>query len=118
IGGVETFAVEDVGYLIEMAKVVAGSAQEFARHPKLVGYAEVRSPLCFDANMADIFMAYIKAGVPQTVDTMPCGGTTAPMTGAGILALGAAETIGAMALGYAIDENAVVGMDINPSYAD
>jgi trimethylamine--corrinoid protein Co-methyltransferase len=40
------------------------------------------------------------------------------MTGAGVLALGAAETIGAMALGYAIDENAILGMDISPTYAD
>jgi trimethylamine--corrinoid protein Co-methyltransferase len=118
IGGIEAFEAADVPYLIAVAQIVAGSAAEFRKNPRLVGYAEVRSPLCFDENMAEIFMAYIKAGVPQTIDTMPCGGTTAPMTGAGVLALGAAETIAPMALAYAIDENAVVGMDINPSYAD
>jgi trimethylamine--corrinoid protein Co-methyltransferase len=118
IGGIETFAPSDVRYITEIAKIVAGSAEEFARNPRLVGYAEVRSPLCFDANMVEIFLEYLRLGVPQTVDTMPCGGTTAPMTGAGVLALGAAETIGAMTLGYAVRDDAVVGVDINPSYAD
>jgi trimethylamine--corrinoid protein Co-methyltransferase len=68
--------------------------------------------------MAEIFMEYVKLGVPQTVDNMPAGGTTAPVTGAGVLALGAAETIAAMTLGYAVREDAVLAMDITPSYAD
>ncbi len=118
IGGIETFTKEDVRLMHEMALVVAGSADEFRRGPRLVGYAEVRSPLCFDENMADIFMEYVRLGVPQTVDCMPCGGTTAPVTAAGVLALGAAETIAPMVLAYAIREDAVVGMDITPSYAD
>jgi trimethylamine--corrinoid protein Co-methyltransferase len=118
IGGIETFSKDDVRIMHELAMVVAGSAGEFADRPRLVGYAEVRSPLCFDGNMADIFMEYVKLGVPQTVDCMPCGGTTAPMTAAGILALGAAETIAPMVLAYAVREDAVVGMDITPSYAD
>lgn len=118
LGGIEIFSKADVPFMHEIAMVVAGSAGEFRRNPRIVGYAEVRSPLCFDRNMADIFMEYVKLGVPQTVDCMPCGGTTAPVTAAGILALGAAETMAPMALAYAIDENAVVGMDINPSYAD
>ena len=118
IGGIETFRVEDVHAIHEIAQVVAGSEENLRAHPALVGYAEVRSPLCFDRNMVEIFMEYIKLGVPQTVDTMPAGGSTAPMTGAGVLALGAAETIAPMVLAYAIDENAVVGMDILPSYTD
>ncbi len=118
IGGVETFSASDVRWIHEIAQVAAGSAEEFAARPALIGYAEVRSPLCFDRNMVEVFMEYIRRGIPQTVDTMPCGGTTAPVTGAGILALGAAETIAPMALAYAMREDAVVAMDICPSYAD
>jgi trimethylamine---corrinoid protein Co-methyltransferase len=118
IGGIETFAKSDVAYITEIATIVAGSEEEFRRNPRLVGYAEVRSPLCFDRNMVEIFLEYVKRGVPQTVDTMPCGGTTAPMTGAGVLALGAAETIAPMVLAYAVRDDAVVGMDITPSFAD
>ena len=118
IGGIETFRKEDVPFLMEIARIVAGSEAEFRRLPILVGYAETRSPLCFDENMIDIFLSYVKLGVPQTVDCMPCGGTTAPVTTAGVLALGAAETIGAMTLAYALRDDAIVGLDITPSFAD
>ena len=118
IGGVETFNKRDVRYIHEIAQVVAGSAEEFRKRPALVGYAETRSPLCFDKHMVEVFMEYITLGVPQTVDTMPAGGTTAPVTAAGILALGAAETIAAMVLAYAVRDDAVVAMDVTPSYAD
>ncbi len=118
IGGIETFRVEDVGPILDIAEVAAGSAEAFRLKPRLVGYAEVRSPLCFDRNMVDIFLEYVRRGVPQTVDTMPCGGATAPVTAAGILALGAAETLAPVVLAYAAREDAVVGVDITPSYAD
>lgn len=118
LGGIETFCKEDVAFIDEIAQIVAGSAEQFRKHPILVGYAEIRSPLCFDKNMAEIFIEYIKRGIPQTVDTMPSGGSTAPVTTAGILALGAAETIAAMILAYAIRDDAVVAMDITPSYCD
>ena len=118
IGGVETFTARDVRFIHEIAQIAAGSAERFRAAPALVGYAEVRSPLCFDRNMVEVFMEYVKLGVPQTVDCMPCGGTTAPVTAAGILALGAAETIAPMALAYALRDDAVVAMDVTPSYAD
>lgn len=118
IGGVETFSKDDVRWIHEISLVVAGSAEELRRQPVLVGYAETRSPLCFDRNMVEIFLEYVRLGVPQTVDTMPAGGSTAPVTGAGILALGAAETLAAMVLGYAVRDDAVLAMDITPSYAD
>ena len=118
IGGIETFTKRDVTFIHEIAQVVAGSAEAFRAAPALVGYAEIRSPLCFDHNMVEVFMEYVRLGVPQTVDTMPCGGTTAPMTAAGILALGAAETLAPMVLAYAVRDDAVVAMDICPSYAD
>jgi trimethylamine--corrinoid protein Co-methyltransferase len=118
IGGIETFDKSDVELIAEIAQIAAGSPENFRSRPIFVGYAEIRSPLCFDRNMVEIFMEYIKRGIPQTVDTMPSGGTTAPMTAAGILALGAAETLAAVVLAYAIREDAVISMDINPSYAD
>ncbi len=118
IGGIETFRKEDVRTIFEIAQVVAGSGEEFRCRPQLVGYAELRSPLCFDQNMVDIYLEYLKLGVPQTVDTMPNGGATAPMTTAGILALGAAETLAAVVLGYATVEQPILAMDITPSFCD
>ena len=117
-GGVETFRPEDVPYLIEIGSIVKGSLEALKREPILVGYSEAKSPLCLDSNMADIFVEYIERGLPQTLDTMPNGGATAPATAAGTLVVGVAETLGGLVLAYAIDENAVVGVDIIPSYCD
>ena len=118
LGGVETFRKEDIPYLIDIGCVVKGSMQALKDEPILVGYGEARSPLVIDRNMAEIFMDYIERGFPQTLDTMPSGGATAPVTAAGNLAVGMAETLAAVVLAYAIDENAVVGVDIIPSNFD
>jgi trimethylamine--corrinoid protein Co-methyltransferase len=117
-GGVETFKKEDIPYLVEIGTVIKGSLDALKKEPILVGYAEARSPLCLDNNMAEIFIEYIERGFPQTLDTMPNGGATSPVTAAGNLSVGMAETLGALVLGYSIDENAVVGVDIIPSYFD
>lgn len=117
-GGIETFKKADIPYLIDIGTIVKGSEKALKREPILVGYAEARSPLCLDRNMVEIFMEYIKRGFPQTIDTMPNGGATAPVTPAGNLALGVAETLAGLVLAYAVDNEATVGVDIIPSYAD
>jgi len=94
---------------------VRGDEQEVRRRPVLIGYGEAESPLVIDQNMATIFVEYIKRGFPQSLDTMPAGGTTAPATSAATLALGLAETLGALTLAYAIDPDAVTSLDINPT---
>lgn len=118
LGGIEVFDARDIEYVTRIAEVVAGSKEALRRNPVLVGYAETRSPLCFDENMVEIFMEYVKRGLPQTVDTMPCAGTTAPATLAGCLAQGCAETLSALVLAHSIDEDAIVGVDIIPSHTD
>ena len=115
VGGIEAFSVYDIGYLTRMAEVIRGSAEEARHRPILVGYGEAKSPLVIDENMAAIFVEYVKRGFPQSLDTMPAAGTTAPATSAAALALGLAETLGALALAYAIDEDAVISLDICPS---
>ena len=99
LGGVETFDRLDVAFVTKIAEIAAGGAEELRRNPILVGYAEARSPLCIDRNMAEILIDYVKKGLPQSLDTMPSGGTTAPMTPAGVLAMGMAETLGGLILG-------------------
>ncbi len=118
LGGIETFNRDDVRDMIRIAEVVAGSRENLRKNPCLVGYAEARSPLCIDRNMADILIDYVEAGLPQSLDTMPNASATAPATCAGTLALGIAETLGGLVLGYSVDENAVMSIDICPSMAD
>ena len=117
-GGIETWNKNDIKYITEMASAVRGGMKELKEKPFLIGYGETRSPLCLDNNMCEIFMEYIKMGLPQSFDTMPNAGFTAPATSAGTIALGLAETLVGLVLGYAIDENALVSLDVNPSLAD
>jgi len=118
IGGVEAWDAEDVRALQQIAAVVRGDDQASRKRPLLVGYGEVRSPLCMDPNMAEVFMESVKLGLPQTVDSMPCAGATAPASGAACLAQGLAESMSAVVLGYAIDSSAMLGLDITPGYCD
>lgn len=118
LGGVETFDRLDVDFITRIAEIAAGSLEALRRSPILVGYAEARSPLCLDRNMAEILIEYVKKGLPQSLDTMPNGGMTAPMTAAGVLALGLAETLAGLMLGYAVDSEAILSIDICASKAD
>jgi trimethylamine--corrinoid protein Co-methyltransferase len=118
LGGIEVFNLFDVEYVTRIAEVVAGGREALRRNPVLVGYAEAKSPLCIDQNMADIFVEYVARGLPQSLDTMPCTGTTAPATLPGTLAGGIAETLAGLVLGYSVDWNATLTVDIIPSFAD
>jgi trimethylamine--corrinoid protein Co-methyltransferase len=68
--------------------------------------------------MADVMLAHLELGLPQSLDTMPDGGATAPMSAAGVLALGLAETLGGLVLGYAVDHDATLTIDLTPGYCD
>jgi len=118
LGGIEAWTVDDIRYIEEIAVVVRGDRERLRKEPCLVGYAESRSPLALDDNMAALFIEYIRRGFPQSLDVMPCAGTTAPASAAGTLAVGLAETLSGLVLGYAVDENAVLSIDFNGGYAD
>lgn len=118
LGGIETFNARDVDYISRIGEIVAGGREAHRRNPILVGYGEARTPLCIDDVMADVMLAHLERGLPQSLDTMPGGGSTAPITGAGILALGVAETLGGLVLGFAVDPNATMTVDFTPGYCD
>jgi len=118
LGGIETFDAFDIKYICRIGEVVRGSRKTLREQPILVGYAEARSPLCFDNNMCEVFLEYLRQGMPQSLDTMPNAGLTAPVNPAGALAQGLAETLGGLTLAYAYDKDAVVTLDVTPSFAD
>ncbi len=118
LGGIETWNKRDVHAVAEMCDVITGSREESVKRPRIMGYAETRSPLCLDANMSDIFIEYAKMGFPQSMDTMPCGGTTAPASSAGTLTVGLAETLSCLVLAYAVSPDVRMSVDVNPGLAD
>ncbi|MCX6993568.1 MAG: trimethylamine methyltransferase family protein [Kiritimatiellaeota bacterium] len=118
LGGIETFKAKDVEYICRIGEIVAGGKEAHRRNPVLVGYAEARTPLCIDTVMADVMLAHLERGLPQSLDTMPNAGATAPMTAAGTLALGIAETLAGLTLGFAVDPQATLTIDVTPGYCD
>jgi trimethylamine--corrinoid protein Co-methyltransferase len=118
LGGIETFKAKDVGYISRIGEIVSGGVEAHRKNPILVGYAEMRTPLCFDEVMAEVLIAHLERGLPQSVDTMPNAGATAPVTAAGTLALGVAETLGGLVLGFAINPDATMTIDVTPGYSD
>jgi trimethylamine---corrinoid protein Co-methyltransferase len=118
LGGIETWNKRDVHAIAEMCDLISGSRENSIKTPLLIGYAETRSPLCFDKNMSDIFIEYAKLGFPQANDTMPCSGTTAPATLASTIALGLAESIASVVLGFAVNPDVRMGIILNPSAID
>lgn len=118
LGGIETFNRFDIEHIARIGEIVRGGRENLRRNPILVGYAEARSPLCIDRNMCEILLEYVRLGMPQSLDTMPNAGVTAPMHPAAVLAQGLAETLGGVVLAYAVDPDACVTIDLTPSFSD
>jgi trimethylamine--corrinoid protein Co-methyltransferase len=118
LGGIEAFKRSDVCYITRIGEIVAGGREAHRRNPILVGYAEARTPLCIDTGMADVMLAHLELGLPQSLDTMPSAGASAPMSAASVLAVGVAETLGGLVLGYAVDSDATMTVDLTPGFCD
>ena len=82
-------------YAVEMATVIAGSAEELRRRPVLSELIGVNSPLVVDKDGIEAALVLAEVGVPVCWVTAPMLGTTAPATRAGAYALGAAELVAA-----------------------
>ena len=105
-------------YAVEMATVIAGSAEELRRRPVLSDLIGTISPLVVDEDGIEAALVFAEAGVPVTFVTMPTLGTTAPATAAGAFAVGAAELVSATVLLQLASPGAPVLHSIMQSYAD
>jgi trimethylamine--corrinoid protein Co-methyltransferase len=105
-------------YAVEMATVIAGSAEELRRRPVLSDLIGVISPLVQDKDGIEAALVFAEADVPVIFVTMPTLGTTAPATKAGAFAQAAAENVSATVLLQIAHPGAPVGHSILQSYAD
>jgi trimethylamine--corrinoid protein Co-methyltransferase len=105
-------------YALEMATVVAGSAEELRRRPVFSDLIGTISPLVQDTDGIEAAMVFAEAGVPICFVTMPTHGTTAPATRAGGYVVGAAELVSASVLVQLIAPGAPVIHSYIPSYVD
>jgi trimethylamine--corrinoid protein Co-methyltransferase len=105
-------------YAVEMATVIAGSAEELRRRPVLSELIGTISPLVIDKDALEAALVFAAAGVPVTWVTMPTLGTTAPATKAGAIALGSAELVAASVVLQLASPGAPVLHSIMQSWAD
>ena len=105
-------------FALEMATVVAGSAEELRRRPVMSDLIGTISPLVQDTDGIEAALVFAEAGVPICFVTMPTLGTTAPATKAGAFALAAAELVSATVLVQLVAPGAPVIHSYIPSYVD
>lgn len=103
---------------VEMATVIAGSAEELRRRPVMSDLIGTISPLVQDTDGIEAALVFAEAGVPICFVTMPTTGTTAPATKAGAFALAAAELVSASVLVQLVAPGAPVLHSYIPSYID
>ncbi len=99
---------ENMEDIIAMAGVVAGGEDELRRNPFIIMYSEPISPLqlALEPTQKVVYMA--SKGLPVICGTGKVGGATCPVTLAGALAQGAAESIAAILIAQLVREGAPV----------
>ncbi len=89
---------DDARHAVEMARVVAGDETTMRARPPLSVLICTIAPLAQDHEAMDAALVLAEAGVPVGFMSMACGGSTAPATQAGTIALADAEIVSAMVL--------------------
>ena len=83
----------DLGVMIAVAAALRGGAQELRDKPYFVVYNEPTSPLTHPVESVDKLLLCADAGVPAIYSPAPLAGATAPVTVAGHLVQGLAESL-------------------------
>ena len=81
-----------------LASAIAGSEEELRKRPLISTIHCAIAPLTFDRDSSEAMVMLAKAGIPTLPMTMVLGGTTAPVTLAGTLAVGNAEELAALVM--------------------
>lgn len=103
---------------VEMAKAVAGSADALRAAPPISALLGTVTPLGNDRGTIEAGLVFAEAGVPIGFVSMPQGGSTTPITMAGSLVVGMAETLSAVAIVQAVVPGAPVFLCFIPTIMD
>lgn len=96
-GGTTVFP-ELAGYIVEMAKVVAGGEEQLKKRPPINANICTIAPLSHDKHGIECALTYAEAGIPVSFMAMTTMFSTAPATPLGALAIGDAEVVSGMVL--------------------
>ncbi len=103
---------------VDMAAAVAGGSAELRAAPPVSALLGTVTPLGNDEGTLEAGLTFAAAGVPIGFVTMPMGGSTTPITMAGSLAVGIAETLSSVAAIQAAVPGAPVFICFIPSVMD
>jgi trimethylamine--corrinoid protein Co-methyltransferase len=103
---------------IEMATAVVGGAEELRAAPPISALLGTVTPLGNDRGTIETGLLFAEAGVPIGFVSMPQGGSTTPITMAGSLVVGMAETLSAVAIVQAVVPGAPVFLCFIPTIMD
>ena len=84
---------EDIAKIHEMACLVAGGEQALRQKPFLLNYSEAISPLRFPENVMDKLLFCARKGIPICLPSGSNAAGGAPVTLAGAMAMGIAESL-------------------------
>ena len=90
--------LKDMQVIYQIACAVAGGAENLLEKPFLLHYAEPISPLLFSEESVDKLLFCAEKGIPVAYIPSPNTGGGGPITLAGALALGNAETLAGLVL--------------------
>jgi trimethylamine--corrinoid protein Co-methyltransferase len=103
---------------VEMATAVAGGADALRAAPPISALLGTVTPLGNDRGTIEAGLVFAEAGVPIGFVSMPQGGSTTPITMAGSLVVGIAETLSAVAAVQAVVPGAPVFLCFIPTIMD
>ncbi len=89
---------ENMKALINMATVFAGSYENLRKTPSIIVYGEPVSPLAFDKYATEVLLVCAEYKIPIVFPPMVQTGATGPMTLAGGIAQGNAESLAGLVL--------------------
>ena len=92
--------------IIEMCEIIAGGEEELRRHPFMTLYAEPISPLQHAWEAATKLVLAAKKGLPVVYTPAVMAGGTAPITRAGAVAMGLAESLSGLVINQTAREGA------------
>jgi len=114
----QTGSCGDVEKIMDVAGIVFGGKEKLAEKPRMVTLVNTLSPLQMDHHALSTLLVHGKYRQPVVFCSGPMGGTTAPMTMAGTMAMGNAETLAAIAIFQMVSPGTPAVMAINAYPAD
>jgi len=98
VQGVTAQSAEDAKVQIELAALIAGGKEELRKRPLFSVIACPLAPLTYEEGSIEAQVELAKAGIPVASMSMSAGGTSAPLTVAGMLVNANTENLGSIVI--------------------